>query len=190
MARMQIIGPHTLHTSTCPFLKSMSFSPNPDNDSSSSFPRTSSSASLVNLTSYFNRASDRETDDWPGLTLLDTVETFFDARIDLFERNLKKQRDRLQFKATTLAKGKIRTNTEELDKELQKFKIKVYRIVIFSTPDTEHFHRYQRGLQIYRGHGIQRKSLGRKISYHFSLGFVTYRSIATFVLHTDFIRII
>ena len=98
--------------------------PNRDDDSSS-FPRTPSSASLVNLTSYFNRASDRETHDWPGLTLLDTVETFFDARIDLFERNLKKQKDRLQFRATALARRKIQTNTEELDKELQKFKIKV-----------------------------------------------------------------
>ncbi|KAF8324467.1 uncharacterized protein EI90DRAFT_3129932 [Cantharellus anzutake] len=98
---------------------------NGDDENGSSFPRTPSSSSLVNLTSYFNKAFDKDTDDWPGLTLLDTVETFFDARIDLFERNLKKQKDRFQLRAKALAKQKIRPNTEELDKELQKFKTKV-----------------------------------------------------------------
>lgn len=56
------------------------------------------------------------------------METFFDARLDLFERQLKKQRDRIQTRATLLAKerrDKLKTTTEEYDKELQKFKIKV-----------------------------------------------------------------
>lgn len=86
---------------------------------------------MLNLGNYFSipfekvRADDALTIDWAGLTLLDTIETFFDARIDLFERNLKKHKERIQTRAAALAKTKIRTNTEELDKEVQKFKLKV-----------------------------------------------------------------
>jgi hypothetical protein len=89
------------------------------------------SGSVLNLGSYFSLSfekvlnDDTLINDWVGLTLLDTMETFFDARIDLFERKIKQQKDRIQSRAAALAKAKIRTNAEELDKEVQKFKLKV-----------------------------------------------------------------
>lgn len=92
-------------------------------------PRTPS-ATVLNLGNYFDKKfnANREDSLLSGLTLLDTMETFFDARLDLFERQLKKQRDRIQTRATLLAKerrDKLKTTTEEYDKELQKFKFKV-----------------------------------------------------------------
>lgn len=103
-----------------------------DNEEDSSWlPRTPSSGSLGGLDfgSYFEKVNAKREDViLSGLTLLDTVETFFDARIDLFERQLKKQRDRIQTRATLLAKErreKLKTSAEDYDKELQKFKLKV-----------------------------------------------------------------
>ena len=58
---------------------------------------------------------------------LDTIETFFDSRLDLFERRLKKHSDRLKFKAEE-ALRRTRTPIQgemDFDKEIQKFKIKV-----------------------------------------------------------------
>lgn len=66
----------------------------------------------------------------------DTVETYFDSRLDLLQRRLSKHSDRLKLKAESkfndvLKKDvfKIKSNgdllTNNLDKEMQKFKLKV-----------------------------------------------------------------
>ena len=101
----------------------------PDHEEETSWlPRTPSTASILNLNlgSYFDKINaTREDTVLSGLTLLDTVETYFDARLDLFERQLKKQKDRIQTRATLLAKErreKLKSSAEEYDKELQKFK--------------------------------------------------------------------
>ena len=100
-----------------------------DGSSSTPLTRTPSATNILNLGGYFDKfAAGREDSLLSGLTLLDTVETFFDARIDLFERQLKKQRERIQTRATLLAREnreKLKTTTEEYDRELQKFKLKV-----------------------------------------------------------------
>ena len=61
--------------------------------------------------------------------LVDTVETFFDARIDLIQRALTKHSDRLKIRAEE-AMNKMKTPAgediaENLDREMQKFKLKV-----------------------------------------------------------------
>lgn len=108
-----------------------------DNDEEHTWlPRTPSATSLVglNIGSYFDKVNAKGEDTFlGGLTLLDTMETFFDARIDLFERQLKKQRERIQTRATLLAKErreKLKTSAEEYDKELQKFKLKVFIVSV------------------------------------------------------------
>ncbi|KAG8965051.1 hypothetical protein FRC03_001006 [Tulasnella sp. 419] len=74
----------------------------------------------------------RETEaaDWAGaFTLLDTLETYFDSRLDLLERNLKKQGEKLKVRANEgLARMKTPTGeryAKDIEKEVQKFKIKV-----------------------------------------------------------------
>lgn len=93
-----------------------------DGSSSTPLTRTPSATNILNLGGYFDKfAAGREDSLLSGLTLLDTVETFFDARIDLFERQLKKQRERIQTRATLLAREnreKLKTTTEEYDREL------------------------------------------------------------------------
>jgi hypothetical protein len=61
--------------------------------------------------------------------LSDTLETFFDARIDLIQRALTEHRGRLRIRAEE-AMNKMKTPAgedlaENLDREMQKFKIKV-----------------------------------------------------------------
>lgn len=61
--------------------------------------------------------------------LQDTLETFFDARIDLIQRTLTKHSDRLKVRAEE-AMNKMKTPAgedlaENLDREMQKFKLKV-----------------------------------------------------------------
>ena len=64
------------------------------------------------------------------LTLfVDTLETFFDARIDLIQRTLTKHSDRLKIRAEE-AMNKMKSPSgedlaENLDREMQKFKLKV-----------------------------------------------------------------
>jgi len=64
-----------------------------------------------------------------GLTLLDTIETFFDSQIDLLERRLKVHSDRLKSRAEEALKRtkahELRNYSVDLDKELAKFKLKV-----------------------------------------------------------------
>lgn len=57
------------------------------------------------------------------------METFFDARIDLIQRTLTKHSDRLKIRAEE-AMNKMKTPAgedlaENLDREMQKFKLKV-----------------------------------------------------------------
>ena len=59
----------------------------------------------------------------------DTLETFFDARIDLIQRTLTKHSDRLKVRAEE-AMNKMKAPAgedlaENLDREMQKFKLKV-----------------------------------------------------------------
>lgn len=60
----------------------------------------------------------------------DTIETYFDSRIDLLERHLKKQSDKLKIRAeealrrTKTPIGEFRYSVD-LEKEMQKFKVKV-----------------------------------------------------------------
>ena len=66
---------------------------------------------------------------WRRVCWVDTVETFFDARIDLIQRALTKHSDRLKVKAEE-AMNKMKSPSgedlaENLDREMQKFKLKV-----------------------------------------------------------------
>lgn len=125
-----------------------------------SLPRTDSGTLLNGGLGYFSIPFERFTRDElsdlaSGFTLLgtsrrrvgmritdrhtaDTMETYFDSRLDLLQRNLAKQSDRLKMKADMALQGlrkdilkQIKTPTGEpipiadnLEKELQKFKLK------------------------------------------------------------------
>ncbi|KAI0092436.1 hypothetical protein BDY19DRAFT_983147 [Irpex rosettiformis] len=70
-----------------------------------------------------------------GFTLLDTMETYFDSRIDLLQRSLVKHSDKLKMKADQAFQDMIKRRqvkspsgenlTENIDRELQKFRLKV-----------------------------------------------------------------
>ena len=60
----------------------------------------------------------------------DTIETFFDSRMDLLERRLKKHYDKLKLRAEEASKfkppsGELFAAGKDIDKEVQKFKLKV-----------------------------------------------------------------
>jgi len=66
--------------------------------------------------------------DWTSaFTLLDTMETFFDSRIDLIQRQLSKRTEKLRMRAEHIVKtSKVRTpGGEDLDREVQKMKLKM-----------------------------------------------------------------
>ncbi|WWC60822.1 uncharacterized protein I303_103398 [Kwoniella dejecticola CBS 10117] len=68
-------------------------------------PRSSSLTNIMTLTSL-----DRYSEDWAGaLTLLDVIETFFDSRLDLFNRRLKAQSSRIKSRAVELLPKGLRT---------------------------------------------------------------------------------
>ncbi|GFZ45818.1 hypothetical protein JCM24511_03548 [Saitozyma sp. JCM 24511] len=71
-----------------------------------SFSRSSSFQSFISKTSL-----DRYGEDWgtDALTLLDVIETFFDSRLDLFNRRLKAQSARLKNRAVELLPRGLRT---------------------------------------------------------------------------------
>lgn len=53
---------------------------------------------------------DRYGEDWAGaLTLLDVIETFFDSRLDLFNRRLRAQSNRLKSRAVEMLPKQLRT---------------------------------------------------------------------------------
>ena len=78
------------------------------------------------------------------LLATDTMETYFDSRLDLLQRNLAKQSDRLKIKADQAIKGlrkdifkPLKTPsgevlTDNLEREMQKFKLKA-RLVTAKT---------------------------------------------------------
>ncbi|KAG8903145.1 hypothetical protein FRC00_000292, partial [Tulasnella sp. 408] len=74
---------------------------------------------------------DVETSEWAGaFTLLDTLETYWDSRMDLLERRLKSQREKLKVRANEqLAKMKTPTGefqySKDIENEVKKFKVKV-----------------------------------------------------------------
>ncbi|WVF71914.1 hypothetical protein IAT40_006724 [Kwoniella sp. CBS 6097] len=70
-----------------------------------SLSRNSSFSNIMTLTSL-----DRYSEDWAGaLTLLDVIETFFDSRLDLFNRRLKAQSSRIKSRAVELLPKGLRT---------------------------------------------------------------------------------
>ncbi|KAL0949827.1 hypothetical protein HGRIS_009863 [Hohenbuehelia grisea] len=81
----------------------------------------------------FERFTRDETSDWAGgFTLLDTMETFFDSHIDLFQRKLQKQlqkhSDRLKMRAEETFKLRELSGdalSENFDRELKNFKLKL-----------------------------------------------------------------
>ncbi|KAL5487883.1 hypothetical protein ACEPAI_5991 [Sanghuangporus weigelae] len=78
----------------------------------------------------FERFIRDDVSEWTGaFTLLDTIETFFDSRMDLLERRLKKHSDRLKIRAEETFKFKAPSGDlfvgKDLDREVQRFKLKV-----------------------------------------------------------------
>ncbi|KZT72686.1 hypothetical protein DAEQUDRAFT_722851 [Daedalea quercina L-15889] len=84
----------------------------------------------------FERFARDEISDWAsGFTLLDTLETYFDSRIDLFQRQLAKRSEKLKMRAEEtlndvfkkdLFKRRAPLNTsQQFEMEMQKFKAKV-----------------------------------------------------------------
>lgn len=75
----------------------------------------------------------RERSSW---NIPDTVETFFDSRMDLLERRLKKQTDKLKMRAEEAFKFKAPSGdifvAKDLDREVQKFKLKVIISPVFA----------------------------------------------------------
>ncbi|WWD09853.1 hypothetical protein V865_007981 [Kwoniella europaea PYCC6329] len=68
-------------------------------------PRSSSFTNIMTLPSL-----DRYSEDWAGaLTLLDVIETFFDSRLDLFNRRIKAQSSKLKSRAVELLPKGLRT---------------------------------------------------------------------------------
>ncbi|EIW70179.1 hypothetical protein TREMEDRAFT_61943 [Tremella mesenterica DSM 1558] len=74
-------------------------------------PRPPLSRSNSSLSSLLSRPTmERYGEEWTGaLTLLDVVETFFDSRLDLFNRRLKAQSARLRTRAVELIPRGLRT---------------------------------------------------------------------------------
>jgi len=84
----------------------------------------------------FERFARDEISDWAsGFTLLDTLETFFDSRLDLIQRQLAKRSEKLKMRAEGTIndvfkkdlfkrRGSMHT-TQQLDLEMQKFKAKI-----------------------------------------------------------------
>ncbi|KZW03895.1 hypothetical protein EXIGLDRAFT_758211 [Exidia glandulosa HHB12029] len=68
--------------------------------------------------------------DWgSAFTLLDTLETYWDARVDLLERNLKKHSDKIKLRAEEALKRTRPPSGElmpkDLEREIQKFKLRI-----------------------------------------------------------------
>lgn len=73
-----------------------------------------------------------------GFTLLDTMETYFDSRLDLLQRNFVKQSDRIKMKADQALQDLLKRDiikqvkspsgeviADNLEREMQRFKLKV-----------------------------------------------------------------
>lgn len=80
-------------------------------------------------TGYFSAPFERFIRDETGaFTLLDTMETFFDSRLDLLQRQIQKHSDRLKSKAEEALKKRVQSSdllAENFDREIKNFKLKV-----------------------------------------------------------------
>ncbi|KAJ8589894.1 hypothetical protein M405DRAFT_737856 [Rhizopogon salebrosus TDB-379] len=64
----------------------------------------------------------------PDHVAIDTMETFFDSRLDLLQRQIQKHSDRLKFKAEEALKKRVQSSdvlAENFDREVKNFKLKV-----------------------------------------------------------------
>jgi len=78
---------------------------------------------------YFSQPFERFARDESGwtsaFTLLDTVETYFDSRMDLLERRIKKHSDKFRIRAEeAFRRAPVST---ELEREISKFKLRISR---------------------------------------------------------------
>ncbi|KAI6105421.1 hypothetical protein F5141DRAFT_1123597 [Pisolithus sp. B1] len=100
---------------------------------SSSTPSPTKVESPMTGMGYFSAPFERfirdEASDWTGaFTLLDTMETYFDSRIDLLQRQIQKHSDRLKMKAEFALKKHAQSGdilAENFDREIRNFKLKV-----------------------------------------------------------------
>jgi hypothetical protein len=80
-------------------------------------------------TGYFSAPFERFIRDETGaFTLLDTMETFFDSRIDLLQRHIQKHSDRLKSKAEEALKKRVQSGdllAENFDREVKNFKLRI-----------------------------------------------------------------
>ncbi len=67
---------------------------------------------------------------------IDTMETYFDSHLDLLQRRLSKQSDKLKMKAEETFNDvfkkdlfKIKAPSGDIEREMQKFKLKVPRLL-------------------------------------------------------------
>ncbi|OBZ76967.1 hypothetical protein A0H81_03679 [Grifola frondosa] len=95
----------------------------------------------------FERFKRDDISDWAsGFTLLDTMETYFDSRLDLLQRSLAKHSDRLKLRAEETLNEVLKkdvfkegvfkivpTSSNQIEKEMQRFKLKVSQRVISIT---------------------------------------------------------
>lgn len=90
----------------------------------------------------FERFVRDDISDWAsGFTLLDTLETYFDSRLDLLQRNLAKHSDRLKMRAEGTLQEVMKkdlfkivpTKSNHLEREVQKFKLKVSQRLMTAT---------------------------------------------------------
>ncbi|KAH8830578.1 hypothetical protein DL96DRAFT_953471 [Flagelloscypha sp. PMI_526] len=98
-------------------------------------PSSSPRAGAYFFSSAFERfLKDEGPDSTSALTLLDTVETFFDSHVDLIQRKLQKHSDRIKSKAEETFKikelnlntqEKLNKSRDEFEKEYRNFKVKV-----------------------------------------------------------------
>jgi len=64
------------------------------------------------------------------------METFFDSRLDLLQRQIQKHSDRLKFKAEEALKKRVQSSdvlAENFDREVKNFKLKVCTDIVLFT---------------------------------------------------------
>lgn len=98
----------------------------------------------------------------------DTIETFFDSRMDLLERRLKKHSDKLKLRAEEAFKFKAPSGDlfagKDIDREVQKFKLKVCLLspVVGTTlTNLYFFRRYKDESPLLQGPGSLQRSFER-----------------------------
>ncbi|KAF8520071.1 hypothetical protein JB92DRAFT_2896136 [Gautieria morchelliformis] len=114
-----------------PLLTTDSLPSAPGQQMSPSHNSTGNTAGMGYFSIPFERFAKDEFSGWTsGFTLLDTIETYFDSRLDLLERRLKKHSDKLKTRAGEALKRTKSPMSDfryavDLEKEMLKFKVKV-----------------------------------------------------------------